>query len=72
MSDVYLFPSAPNPTDVILRPIPPPPPIPVSKEYNLQVRITYIDMFGKIIRNGEIVDGFTSYTPFKPERGIQT
>jgi len=70
MSDVYLFPSAPNPKDVILRPIPPI--VPVPKEYNLQARITYIDMFGIIRRNGQVVDGFTSYTPFKPERGIQT
>ena len=69
MSDVYLFPSAPNPKDVILRPIPP---IIAPKEYNIYSRIRYIDMFGKIIRNGEVVDGFTSYTPFKPERGIQT
>jgi len=70
MSDVYLFPSAPNPTDVILRPIPPVPPIPL--QFNIPLSKRYYDMFGKIIRNGETIDGFTTYTPFKPERGIQT
>jgi len=46
--------------------------IPQLYQYNLQARITYIDMFGIIRRNERVVDGFTPYTPFRPERGIQT
>ena len=49
MSDVYLFPSAPNLKDVILRPIPPPPPVPPAKPEYKAPFVTY-DMMMKIIK----------------------
>ena len=34
--------------------------------------IRYVDLVVLIKRNGVVIDGCTTYTPFRPERPIQT
>lgn len=65
-SDVYLFPSAPEPKDILLKPIPP-----VPSEFNTPFRIRYIKMFVLVMRNKEVVHYATPYTPFRVQRPIQ-
>lgn len=70
MSDVYLFPSAPEPKDVLLRPIPPFVPPTISKHSFINL-IRYIKVHVLINRNGERVGYRTTYTPYRVERPIQ-
>jgi hypothetical protein len=70
MADVYLFLSAVNPKDVILRPIPPV--LPQTYEYSIFTQKRYTKTFAQIKRNGVVIAYCTPYTKFEREREIQT
>jgi hypothetical protein len=67
--DVYLFPSAINPKDVILRPSLLAPQI---YKHNIFTQKRYIKAFTQIKRNGVVIDYCTPYIKFEDEKAIQT